>query len=92
MIICWIHDSKAEAYTGPYKFPTKAFALRAFAEQVNTPGTDFNKHPGDYTLFETGSCNEQTATITDHKAHINLGCAIEHLENHTPALRAVEDN
>lgn len=94
MNIYWIYDVKAEAYTGPYKFPTKAFAIRSFQETVNQAGTDFNKHPEDYTLFETGTCDERTASIVDHKAKIPLGTALDYLnqEQERPALRAVEDS
>lgn len=75
-IFC-VYDSKMEAYMQPFFLQTKGAALRAWADTVNDPKTQFNKHPGDFTLFEIGEYNDETGTLTNFTAKINLGNALE---------------
>ncbi len=71
-----VYDSKAEAYITPYFSPTTATAIRAFTAAAQQEGHDFHKWAGDYTLFEIGTWDDQTAEIIRLKADINLGTAI----------------
>lgn len=73
-----IHDSKAEAYLAPFFEATAGTAVRRFETAINDETSPFNKYPGDYTLFEIGEWDEQTATLTNHKTDINLGSAIQY--------------
>lgn len=53
-----IYDSKAEAYLQPFFMKTVGEAERAVADLVNQSDHHFNKHSGDFTLFELGSWDE----------------------------------
>ena len=72
-----IYDSKAEAYLPPIYAPTLGLALRMFEYAANNADTNISKFAADYTLFETGTWNDQTALTTNCKAHISHGTALE---------------
>ncbi len=72
-----VYDSKAEAHLPPFFSPATGLALRAFETAANTPDHDFNKYPGDYTLFELGFFDEIKCDWAFHEAKINLGTALE---------------
>jgi len=76
-----IHDSKAAAFITPFFSPTTATALRSFATAANDMQTDFYKYGGDYTLFELGTFDQETARLETHQAPVNLGLAISFVEN-----------
>lgn len=63
MEMCSIFDSKAEAYMQPMFFQAIGQAMRSFTDAVNTPDSEFNKHPEDYGLFHLGSFNSGTGVI-----------------------------
>lgn len=75
------YDSKAEAFNTPFFMPKSGQAIRAFAEQVNKEGTDFNKFPADFTLFELGEYDDDTGLLTPLSTPKSLGLAMEFLEN-----------
>ena len=61
MMKCFtVYDSKAEAFLQPFFMQSKGAAIRGFTELVNDKNHSFGKYPGDYTLFELGSFDEQT--------------------------------
>lgn len=62
-----IFDSKAESYTLPFFQQTEPMAIRTFADWCNDPNHTFGKHPEDYTLFESGTYDDSTGTITQNK-------------------------
>jgi len=72
-----IYDSKSEAYMSPFFLQTKGQAMRAFADSVADPKTQFHNHPGDFTLFEIGEYDDQKGWLKSHEAKINLGSALE---------------
>ena len=72
-----VYDSKAQVYTPPFYFKAVGEAVRAFQDSVNTPGHQFNKWPGDFTLFQIGAYDDETGFVTQDQAHINLGVALE---------------
>lgn len=76
LVIFSVHDSKAEAFVQPFFTPTVATGLRAFESSANDPDTMMCQHPGDYTLFELGTFEHDTAAITLHNTPINHGLAI----------------
>lgn len=78
MLLFTVYDSKTDAYLPLFPSKTVSSAMRSFGEAVNNPETPFNKHPADYTLFQTGSFNEDTGIITPaDKGNINLGSALQ---------------
>lgn len=58
-----IHDVKANAFITPFFFPTKAMAVRVFAECINDPQHQFGRHPADYTLFHLGTFDTDSGTL-----------------------------
>lgn len=76
-----VYDSKVEAYLQPFYVRSKGEAIRAFTETVNDPQSLVGKHPADYTLFEIGEFDDQTAKIKSLAANISLGTAIEFLRS-----------
>lgn len=73
-----IYDEKAEAYITPFYAPTVAVAKRNFTQAATTEGNSFNLFAADYTLFETGTWDDQTAIGTNARAPINHGTALQH--------------
>ena len=59
-----IFDSKAEAYSLPFYYQHEGQALRTVIDWLNDPNTPYAKHPEDYTLFDLGTYDENTGTIT----------------------------
>lgn len=58
-----VYDCKAEQYLQPFTTNTVGVAERMFAELVNTPGHQFNRHPGDYTLYRIGTFDTHDAVL-----------------------------
>lgn len=77
-----VYDSKSELYSKPLFAPTTASGLRMFAAIANDNQTEIGTYPADFTLFETATFDDQTGSISPHKAHVNLGLAIDHLIPH----------
>lgn len=67
-----IYDSKAVSFLPPWNESTAGTALRKFKDAVVREGTDFNKWPEDYTLFEIGEFDDQTGIVLgyDHATEI----------------------
>lgn len=54
--------------------PTRGIGIRGFDDAVNSD-TEFAKHLGDYTLFELGEWDDQSATFNMYPTPISLGLA-----------------
>ena len=76
-----VYDCKTETYLRPFTMLTKGEAIRGFAETANDPQSQICKYPADFTLFELGEYDDQTAVISPYEAKISLGCAIEFKQN-----------
>lgn len=68
-----VYDSKATAYIAPFFLPATAMALRNFRDCGENPEHAFNRHPGDYTLYELGEFDDGTGTMDTYDQAINLG-------------------
>lgn len=77
-IFC-VYDSAAESYLDPFFAPTVHFACRGFKEAVNKEGHQFNTFPEDYTLYQIGTYDSDTGTITPEDPR-SLGVAITFME------------
>lgn len=71
-----VHDSKAEAFIQPFFAQNTAIAIRMFGKACNEQETDFHQFAGDYTLFELGMFDQDTAKFELHATPINLGLAL----------------
>jgi hypothetical protein len=58
-----VYDHKAEAYGRPFFEKTLGLATRGFQEACNSPETQLNKYPEDYTLFQLGQYDEIKGSI-----------------------------
>lgn len=85
-----VYDSKAKLYSHTTMAINITVALRAFQYAANTEGHEFNTYPGDFTLFQTGTFNEETGKTTDLETHRNLGLALHFVQAAPIAVPTVE--
>jgi hypothetical protein len=71
-----VFDSKSEVYMPPFTYRTKGEAIRAFTDSVNDSGSQMNKYPADFTLFDIGSFDDVTCKF-DVQSPESIGNAIE---------------
>lgn len=71
-----VYDAKAEVYSPPIAVPTLGMAERSFADEVNNPQSQYNKHPEDYTLFHLGEYDDATGVVTNRDTPFSLGVAV----------------
>lgn len=76
-----VFDSKVSAYLPPICMRTTPEAIRGFSAAVGDSGHQFHKHAEDYTLFEIGSWDDQTAAIDLLSTPHPVAKAIEFLHN-----------
>jgi len=55
-------------------------AIRQFGDMVNDENSQISKHPADYTLFELGEWNDNTAEFVE-LGKTSLGNGVEFLSN-----------
>lgn len=63
LIVCSVRDSAVNAYMRPFYVQAVGAAMRGFGDEVNNAGSEMNKHPGDYELYELGEFDEETGYI-----------------------------
>lgn len=83
LVIFTVYDSCAELFGQPFFTNTVGAAERIIGEAVNEAGHSFNKHPGDYTLFELGTYESDTGAIITLPAAINRGLLITYKKEQT---------
>lgn len=87
-----VYDSKSLRHQAIFQAPSAGVAIRAFETAANTVGNDFNKYAADFTLFELGDIDTNTAIITPHKGgNINLGNALSFIEARAPDLSVINE-
>lgn len=72
-----VFDSKVSAFMTPFFMRTSSEALRAFEDSVNAEKSGFKAHAEDYTLFELGSWDDQTAKFDLLATPHSLAVAIQ---------------
>lgn len=77
MRIYSVHDNKAKAYLNPFHARTSGEAIRAFQTECKNPQSPFNQYPSDFTLYELGEFDEESASIATHKSPVHLSNASE---------------
>jgi len=75
-----IKDAKVGAFSKPVAVPTAAAGVRAFADAVNDPSTEYAKHPEDYSVWHIGDFNDNTGQFISVK-HSELALAVALLKN-----------
>lgn len=58
-----IYDRKGLFYGTPWFVVNDATAHRAFADLVNDPQSNINRHPDDYVLYCVGAYHDGTAEL-----------------------------
>lgn len=84
------YDAKAETYHLPFYARNSAVAIRSFEEAANQEGHDFMRFAADYTLFELGTFDDESGVSSEHKAHINLGNALQFVRSEPAAAQQAE--
>lgn len=74
-----VFDSAVGAFNRVFQAPTVEAALRTFRQIVNDPQSDFQKAPGDFTLFHVGSFDMTTGEVIKLDTPHSLGLAITFL-------------
>lgn len=74
-----VFDEKASVFMLPFFETTIGQATRAFSDAVNTDDHPFNRHPGDYTLFEIGTYDDNSGNFTNLDTPRSLGLALQFL-------------
>ena len=59
-----VHDSAVDAFGRPIFVAAIGAATRSFADEVNNPQSEMNKHPADYTLFHLGTFDDASGTFS----------------------------
>lgn len=72
-----VFDSKAAAYLPPFFQATAGMAARVFQDACHDEKHQFNRHAGDYTLFQIGEYDDETGKLVALDKFINLGMASE---------------
>lgn len=62
-VICSVYDSATEAYMRPFTAQTVGQAVRMFEDEVRAEGNPLSAHPEDYSLFQIGTFNDNTAEM-----------------------------
>lgn len=83
-----VYDSKVGLYLPLMFMRSKGEVLRSFESTVNDSSTLIGKYPADYSLFETGTWDDETCEYVAHLAPISLGVALEFLNNQLHAVQA----
>lgn len=74
-----IWDQATLCYSPPFTVKTVQEAQRMFRDLVNDPNSRIAAHPADYTLFELGTWDDETAFFTQDKTLTSHGLALEYL-------------
>lgn len=72
-----IYDSAISTWLTPMYARNKGEMLRNFADAVSDPQSKLAKHPGDYSLFEIGTFDDDKCKFDLLKAPIRLCLAMD---------------
>lgn len=70
-----VYDSKVGSSIQPFYMQTRASGIRQWHFNCNRQDSDYNRYPGDYTLFELGVYECDTMVEQAHETPINHGLA-----------------
>lgn len=65
-----VFDVKTGSYARPIAVPADGAAVRSFQDAVNDAGTEYNKHPEDYAMFNIGTYDDISGEIIATKPRI----------------------
>lgn len=67
-----VKDIKGDIYMQPFFVRTTALAIREIEQATNNPESIFNKYPEDYSLYEIGEFDQETAEVNLHDDLVKL--------------------
>lgn len=73
-----IFDSKAGGFLPDWNAINVPVAIRLFQEGILTENSVYGKHPGDYTLMEIGTFDQESGEVTNLSPKIDHGTALFH--------------
>lgn len=68
MVVCSLFDRGLMAYGRPMFVNHINQAHRSLIDEVNNAGSELNKHPEDYDLYELGEYDDSDASFALHKS------------------------
>lgn len=75
--LCVLHDSAVGAYLQPFFVSSRGAAERGMFDLLADKESNVAKHPGDFTLFELGTWDQEKGLIVLHEAKICYGSALD---------------
>lgn len=72
-----VFDVKIGAYNVPFFCQSRGQAVRMFGDQASDPQSNLCKHAEDFTLFEIGEYNDETAKVESLDVPVPIGTALE---------------
>lgn len=75
-----VYDHQIESFARPFFMQSKGEAIRGWIQVVNDPGTQINKTPQDFILFELGEYDDQTGMFSQPKAPVPIAPALEYIK------------
>ncbi|WNK13720.1 MAG: nonstructural protein [Microvirus sp.] len=69
-----VYDTKSAIFANPFVSQNKMTALRDFQQAANDPQSQISNYPEDFILFEIGTFDENTGSISP-MLPVNLGSA-----------------
>lgn len=82
-----VYDCKAQNYLQPFFCRSTGEAVRSFTEIANDPKSQIGKYPVDFTLFELGSFDDNTADFVIFNTPVSLGLANDFVELHPVRMK-----
>lgn len=82
-----VFDEAANAYLQPFFTPTRALAVRSFAELVNTADHVFAKWPLSFSLVYLGEFDDSTGVVSPLPVPSVIGKAHEWRKTSTPDVK-----
>jgi len=69
MKVFTVYDSKARTYGKPFFANSAVEALRSWIEICRDPEAPFSKFPDDFSLYEIGEYDQESAQFHQEKPH-----------------------
>jgi hypothetical protein len=75
-----IFDSKIGTYHNPFYAKSRGEAIRIFTEACNDSNSNLFKYPTDFTLFELGEYDDESAAFNTLPTPYSIGLAQEFIK------------
>ncbi len=88
-IIFSVYDIKANAFMKPFFEPQVGLAERTFMQACMEEKSPLHMYPADFTLFEIGNFEMETAEINTHPTPLSRGSALSFISAATEGAKLV---